>query len=112
MNSDFWEDLTYAVSERNNKAILELADMLATAPVFGKEEVHIHLKQTDVTNPSHYRMGNIEVIDFILDQQMDYLEGNAIKYISRYKYKNGLEDLRKAKWYLNKLIKLNNGESN
>jgi len=67
-------------------------------------ETHIHLKDHDVINPSHYRQGNIEVIDFILDQDMDYLEGNIIKYVSRYKYKNGMEDLRKAKWYLEKLI--------
>lgn len=55
-------------------------------------------------NPSHYTQGNIEVIDFIEDQQMDYKEGNVIKYVSRYKYKNGLEDLEKAKWYLQRLI--------
>jgi len=59
-------------------------------------------------NPSHYRQGDIETIDYILDQSMDYLEGNIIKYVSRYKYKNGLEDLKKAKWYLNKLIEENN----
>jgi hypothetical protein len=58
----------------------------------------------DNINPSHYRQGNIEVIDFILDQKLSYLEGNVIKYISRYKYKNGLEDLNKAKWYISKLI--------
>tara|TARA_Y100001973_G_C5201900_1_gene338462 strand:- start:1489 stop:1710 length:222 start_codon:yes stop_codon:yes gene_type:complete len=55
-------------------------------------------------NPQHYKQGNIEVIDFILDQKMNYLEGNITKYIARYKYKNGLEDLKKAQWYLNKLI--------
>lgn len=58
----------------------------------------------DNINPSHYKQGNIEVIDFILDQKFNYLEGNVIKYISRYKYKNGLEDLNKARWYLDKLI--------
>lgn len=58
----------------------------------------------DAINPTHYQQGNIEVIDFILDQHMDYLEGNIIKYVSRYKFKNGLEDLKKAQWYLTKLI--------
>lgn len=57
----------------------------------------------DNINPSHYKQGNIEVIDFILDQKFNYLEGNVIKYISRYKYKNGLEDLNKARWYLDLL---------
>lgn len=58
----------------------------------------------DNINPSHYKQGNIEVIDFILDQQMNYLEGNVVKYVSRYKYKNWLEDLEKAEWYIKKLI--------
>lgn len=61
-------------------------------------------QMTDAVNPDHYKQGNIEVIDFILDQKLNYLEGNVIKYISRYKYKNGLEDLNKARWYLDKLI--------
>ena len=65
---------------------------------------HIHLKD-NVDKPDHYTRGSIEVIDFILDQHMDYMEGNVVKYISRYKYKNGVEDLRKAKWYIEKLIK-------
>ncbi len=58
----------------------------------------------DNINPKHYKQGKIEVIDFILDQKMNYLEGNIIKYLSRYKLKNGIEDLEKALWYLNKLI--------
>ena len=58
----------------------------------------------DNINPKHYKQGKIEVIDFILDQKMNYLEGNIIKYVSRYKQKNGIEDLKKALWYLNKLI--------
>jgi len=58
-------------------------------------------------NPPHYQQGSIEVIDFILDQNFNYLEGNVIKYVSRYKYKNGLEDLKKAHWYLERLINAN-----
>jgi hypothetical protein len=62
---------------------------------------------TDKINPNHYKQGNIEVIDFILDQEMNYLEGNIIKYVSRYKRKNGLEDLEKARWYIEELIDAN-----
>ena len=65
----------------------------------------------DNINPDHYQKGNIEVIDFILDQNFNYLEGNIIKYVSRYKDKNGLEDLKKAQWYLNRLTQTL-GESN
>lgn len=58
-----------------------------------------------INKPNHYNQGNIEVSDFIIDQNMNFLEGNIIKYVSRYKTKNGIEDLKKARWYLNKLIK-------
>ena len=61
----------------------------------------------DKINPSHYRSGDIEVIDYILDHKFNYLEGNIIKYVSRYRMKNGLEDLKKAQWYLTRLINAN-----
>lgn len=60
-----------------------------------------------VDHPSHYNQGQIEVIDYIEDIGMgeDFCAGNAIKYISRYKYKQKpLEDLQKAKWYVERLI--------
>lgn len=59
----------------------------------------------NVNSPSHYIDGNIEVIDIIEDRKLDFLEGNVLKYLLRYKHKNGTEDLLKAQWYLNRLIK-------
>lgn len=63
-------------------------------------------KQEDVINhPSHYTRGKIEVIDFIEDQQLPYHLGNVIKYIARAGYKGDkLEDLKKARWYLDRYI--------
>jgi len=58
----------------------------------------------DSINPTYYKQGEIEVIDFILDQNMDYLTANVQKYISRWKFKDGIDDLRKARWFLDKLI--------
>ena len=58
----------------------------------------------DMISPDYYKRGNIEVTDFIIDQSMSFLEGNVVKYITRYKEKSGIEDLRKARWYLEKLI--------
>lgn len=63
----------------------------------------------NVNHPTHYNTGNIEVINYIEDKLdynefTGYLTGNIIKYISRYKHKNGIEDLQKAEWYLNYLI--------
>ena len=57
------------------------------------------------TNPDHYKKG-IETWDYIVSWDMGYLEGNIIKYITRYKYKNGIEDLEKALKYLIKLIRV------
>jgi hypothetical protein len=64
-------------------------------------------KQEDVINhPSHYTRGKIEVIDFIEDQQLPYHLGNVIKYIARAGHKGDkLEDLKKARWYLDRYIK-------
>ena len=62
----------------------------------------------DSINPEHYKKGKRETIEIIEDITCDgfesYLVGNIIKYISRYKHKNGKEDLMKARWYLDKLI--------
>ena len=66
---------------------------------------------SDAVNPSHYKQG-IEVYDFIESHNMNFAQGNVVKYVSRYKFKGGLEDLKKAQWYLNKLIKLVEGEEN
>ena len=64
-----------------------------------------------VQKPIHYNSGKIETIDYIQDvtsQITDGFEGacvaNVIKYVSRYNKKNGLEDLKKAQWYLNRVI--------
>lgn len=60
----------------------------------------------DNTNPSHYIDLNIQPIDFIIENNLSFCIGNAVKYISRYKNKNGIEDLKKAIWYIKKEIEL------
>ena len=61
-----------------------------------------------VNSPPHYNKAGIECIDAIRAATGDgyeyYLQGNIMKYLWRYRYKNGTEDLNKAKWYLEKLI--------
>ncbi len=56
---------------------------------------------------THYSSLSIEPIQFIETNEMGYHEGNVVKYVSRWKNKNGLEDLKKAQWYINRLIELN-----
>lgn len=58
-----------------------------------------------VDNPIYYSQGEIQPYDFIKAQKMDFTEGSIIKYLTRYKFKGKpLEDLKKARWYLDKLI--------
>ena len=59
-----------------------------------------------VNHPSHYNQGKIEVIDYIEDKDFNFNLGNVIKYVSRAGFKNDtIEDLNKAKWYLEREIK-------
>ena len=53
---------------------------------------------------THYSNLAIEPIDFITANNLGFCEGNVIKYISRWKAKNGVEDLKKARWYIDFLI--------
>lgn len=80
------------------------------------EHLPASMHPKDVVNhPSHYTSGSIEVWDFIVDQDLDYLRGNVIKYVSRAGKKDPLkelEDLNKARAYLNKAIEeLEKGKS-
>ena len=65
----------------------------------------------NINHPPHYNRGSVETIDMIKNSMAapefeGYLQGNIIKYISRYKYKGtALEDLQKAEWYINRLIR-------
>jgi len=68
-------------------------------------------KNTQVDKPldiqiggSHYKDLAIQPIEYITQNNLPYIEGNIIKYVTRYKLKNGLEDLNKAKHYLDMLI--------
>jgi len=54
----------------------------------------------------HYKGGEIQPWDFIVSQGMDFLTGNCVKYLSRYRKKGGRQDLLKAKHYLEKLIEV------
>ena len=60
----------------------------------------------DPIRPNHYAFdeGVIECIDYIESHAFDFVEGNVIKYVTRYQHKNGTEDLKKARWYLDRLI--------
>ena len=67
-------------------------------------------KHDAVNHPTHYTCGRFEVIDVIEDTLgasmfEGYCIGNVIKYVLRYRHKNGVEDLKKARWYLDRIIR-------
>lgn len=73
----------------------------------------------NVNHPSHYCQGGIECIDVLKAATVGktgieaVCVANVIKYLFRYENKNGLEDVKKAQWYINRLIQeLNEAESN
>jgi hypothetical protein len=71
------------------------------------------VKKEMVDHPSHYNQGKIEVIDAIEDWNLNFCEGNVIKYVARHRHKTEpIEDLKKAKWYLDRLIKRMENDSN
>ena len=77
--------------------------------MIGRSEMQ-NKKYDPVDKPVHYNTGGIEAIDAIMaatnDLSEGYLQGNILKYVWRYRYKNKIEDLKKARWYLNKLIEI------
>ena len=63
-------------------------------------------KSDPVNHPEHYTQG-IEMWEYSYSHNLSFFEGNIIKYVTRWKHKGGLQDLKKAKAYLDKLIENN-----
>ena len=58
----------------------------------------------------HYRGGGIQPVQYIEANGLGFCEGNVIKYVSRHRHKNGAEDLKKARHYIDLLLELRYGE--
>ena len=107
VRSDDWLQMVYwkATDDRHAKK-----DHYAQAYIFQSDrwKDFSDMKDDPVNLPAHYRNGDIECIDAIRaalgDAYPDYCRGNVMKYLWRYKNKNGIEDLLKAQWYLNAMI--------
>jgi len=69
------------------------------------------MSKVNNTCPAHYKH-SIEPWDYIIQNNLGYLEGNVIKYITRWRSKGGLDDLSKARHYIDKIIEveLSNGQ--
>jgi hypothetical protein len=69
----------------------------------------IGVQHDPVERPDHYTFGGIETIDYLRakltpEEFAGFCRGNVLKYVSRATHKNGAEDLKKARWYLDRLI--------
>ena len=102
------------LSEQMKKGAEEvMTDGLFTKFAGEKDFFSDEPKSDSVNSPPHYNQYDIECIDAIQAATANgfqfYLQGNILKYLWRYNYKNGIEDLNKAQWYLNKLLEVKNG---
>jgi len=72
-----------------------------------EEEAFNAIANAQQVGGSHYKDKAIQPWDYIASNSLGYLEGNVVKYVSRWREKGGLEDLKKAQHYLTKLIEVN-----
>jgi hypothetical protein len=92
-----------------DKEILEVNHAIAVGMIEKFQNDLMKSVADNVNHPQHYTQGGIETIDYLQakmtkEQFEGYLLGNILKYVSRYPHKNGVEDLQKAEWYIDKLI--------
>lgn len=86
----------------------EKAKWMESKEFFGPH--HVTIVNSKQVGGTHYASKGIQPWDYVIANNMGYLEGCIIKYVTRYKDKNGLEDLKKAKHYLEKLMEGIGGE--
>lgn len=101
--------VTYTVSPEEMKEMVKKPSAVESKA--RKPSESNELKETDqVNHPAHYTAGEVECIEAIesavtgLTGMEAYCTGNAIKYLWRWKLKNGKEDLQKAGWYVDRMI--------
>lgn len=99
----------YYNSSKSHKCVSQIDDpdrARVRAELYGEEAPELETS----AKPSRYNSGSLEVWDAIAQLKFNYMQGNVVKYISRYKDKNGPEDLVKAINYIIKMIAQETGE--
>lgn len=119
---DTYIEVEYIYNDVNYRDLLDIADIIEFIYTVDEDEPASSNYETNdkmVSHPPHYQSATgLEVIDVIeaFTADLNGIEavdtGNVIKYICRWKHKNGLQDLKKAQWYLTHLINLKEKESN
>lgn len=110
-NDTGWEMIRLRAELNKKKEECENMRKLKNGGRLLSREESRRLMSDNVNHPSHYQ-GNIETIDYIRDKLTDeefrgFCKGNALKYVSRERLKNGDEDLKKAQWYLDEMTEGN-----
>ena len=92
---------------------IDAEDCINDAPTYAQEQLADVERREAVNHPSYYTTGGIEAIDAIEAWGLGFNLGNVVKYIARAgrKTKDGLQDLRKAAWYLDREIKRINSKA-
>lgn len=92
---------------------IDAEDCINDAPTYAQEQLAEIERREGVNHPSYYKTGGIEAIDAIEAWGLGFNLGNVVKYIARAgrKTKDGLQDLRKAAWYLDREIKRINSKA-
>ena len=100
-NYDFGRD-----DQENMKRLKEVQLSLVEDRNMATDNSRAPLEKEHITNPKHYdQVGfGIQPLEYIMANELDFLEGNVIKYVSRYPHKGGVNDLLKARTYIEKLI--------
>lgn len=96
-------ELLDEAEEQKRKRIAEMSSRMVK---ISKEMFPDFVRESDAVNhPAHYNSGKFEVIDVIEDWHLGFHSGNVVKYIARAQHKgNELQDLKKARFYLDRLI--------
>jgi hypothetical protein len=93
-------------SDTKREKMNEQKDRIVKMNCIDESDLNRVGKLSDPTSPSHYTGQAIEPIEYIAANKLDFCEGNVVKYITRWKHKNGIEDLEKARVYIDFLINM------
>ena len=82
---------------------------MSTTPKKPQQKLNQENTEKNIRQQPHYTQYQIQPVEFIARNNLSFLQGNVIKYLLRYNLKNGLEDLNKARHYLDMLISKEEG---
>lgn len=115
--TQFWDDRALQVIKNQGIFVINPAqldtDEMPTAPIFLPDDSQLDKPRSPLDiqeGGSHYKKYAIQPIEFVVKNNIPVLEANALKYVVRHADKNGMEDLRKARHYLELMAEMYYGE--